>query len=266
MNNIQIAKETMKITEDGRYLANGREVVFDDVNVKEVIVITPEMGDEIVKEDFASADLGSMCRLKVVNDDSFAASEGLDKPLVMNFANAHSPGGGFLHGANAQEESLCRTSTLYASIRSREASEMYRYNNTHVSPVESDYMLISPNVVVFRGEGFALLENPYTVGVVTAPAPNKRGAAMMASAKTIEETFIRRIRIMCAAAVKYGFKSMVLGAWGCGAFGNDPKDVAEYFKYVLIDDEYGKCFDEVCFAIYGSENGKNITAFRKAFS
>jgi len=266
MNNIQIAKETIKITEAGRYIAGGHEVVFNDVDVKEVIVIDPKTGEDLLAEDLSSLDKDMMCRISVVNDDSFEASKGLNKPLVMNFANAHVPGGGFLHGAAAQEEALCRTSTLYASISSSKAAEMYRYNNTHISQVESDYMLISPNVVVFRGEGFVLLEKPYTVGVITAPAPNRYGAAMLAGAKTVDKTFERRIRIICAAAAKYGFKSMVLGAWGCGAFGNDPVKVSCIFKQVIIDEGYGRYFEDIKFAVYGREDGKNITAFRKIFN
>ena len=70
---------------------------------------------------------------------------------------------------------------------------------------------------------------------------------------------------MLAAAAKYGYKTLVLGAWGCGAFGNKPKDVAEYFRQVIIDEGYGKGFDEICFAIYGREDGNNITNFRNVF-
>ena len=186
-------------------------------------------------------------------------------PLVMNFANAHNPGGGFLLGASTQEEALCRCSSLYESITSKEASKMYRYNNLHPGRVESDYMLISPEVVVFRDEKYELLEEPVTMGVITVPAPNRFGAALLASNKLIEETFIRRIRIMLAAAAKYGYKDIILGAWGCGAFGNKPEDVSEYFRRVIIDDKYGYCFENICFAIYGAEDGKNITAFRKCF-
>ena len=188
-----------------------------------------------------------------------------DNALVMNFANARQPGGDFRLGANAQEEALCRCSTLYASLKSKEASNMYRYNKTNISRVESDYMLISPNVVVFRDERYALLEKPVTMGVITVPAPNRRGAALLASNKMIEETFLRRIRIMLAAAARYRYKVLVLGAWGCGVFGNKPDDVAEYFRRIIVDEAYGKFFDEICFAVYGRENGKNITAFRKRF-
>ena len=68
---------------------------------------------------------------------------------------------------------------------------------------------------------------------------------------------------MLAAAAKSGYKTLVLGAWGCGAFGNKPEDVAGYFKQVIVQEEYGKCFDEICFAIYGREDGENITTFRE---
>ena len=88
---------------------------------------------------------------------------------------------------------------------------------------------------------------------------------MMASHKKIDETMLRRIRIMLRIAAKNGYRNLVLGAWGCGALGNNPKDVAEYFKTVLVTEEYGRCFEEVCFAIYGKPDGRNISAFRNVF-
>jgi uncharacterized protein (TIGR02452 family) len=124
-------------------------------------------------------------------------------------------------------------------------------------------MLISPKVVVFRDENCNLMEEPVIMGVVTVPAPNRYGAALLAGKKLIDDTFVRRIRIMLAAAAKSGYKTLVLGAWGCGAFGNKPEDVAGYFKQVIVQEEYGKCFDEICFAIYGREDGENITTFRE---
>ena len=110
---------------------------------------------------------------------------------------------------------------------------MYLYNNRRFRKVESEYMLVFTNVSVFRDEKCNLLESVSIMGVITIPAPNKRGSAFLAKKELIKETFIRRIRIMLIIAAKYGYKNLVLGAWGCGAFGNDPKDVAEYFKYVL---------------------------------
>ena len=265
MNNIAIANQTIKIVKDGKYMLGDREVLFPAVKTDSVIVISPEDGKTYLEKGISSLMRDEMCRINVVNADSFQAGRMYKNPLVMNFANAHNPGGGFLLGANAQEEALCRCSSLYMSITSSAASEMYRYNNLHPGRVESDYMLISPEVVVFRDEKYELLEEPVTMAVVTVPAPNRFGAALLASNKLIEETFIRRIRIMLAAAANYGYRDIILGAWGCGAFGNKPEDVSEYFRRVIIDDKYGYCFENICFAIYGAEDGKNITAFRKCF-
>lgn len=265
MNNIAIANETLKITKERKYSINGQEISLPDMDFEEVLVISPDDGNALQNQDISAQRRNDFCKINIINADSFQAGRLYENALVMNFANAHNPGGGFRMGANAQEEALCRCSTLYASITSKKASEMYKYNNTHASKVESDYMLISPNVAVFRDEQYEFLDTPVVMGVVTVPAPNRYGAALLASKKLIEETFIRRIRIMLAAAVKYGYKNLVLGAWGCGAFGNKPEDVAGYFKQIIIDEEYGKCFDEICFAIYGKENGHNITSFRKIF-
>lgn len=265
MNNIAIANETLKITKERKYSINGQEISLPDMDFEEVLVISPEDGNALQNQDISAQKRNDFCKINIINADSFQAGRLYENALVMNFANAHNPGGGFRMGANAQEEALCRCSTLYASITSKKASEMYKYNNTHASKVESDYMLISPNVAVFRDEQYEFLDTPVVMGVVTVPAPNRYGAALLASKKLIEETFIRRIRIMLAAAVKYGYKNLVLGAWGCGAFGNKPEDVAGYFKQIIIDEEYGKCFDEICFAIYGKENVHNITSFRKVF-
>ena len=265
MNNIAIANETIRITKDGKYSLNGKEIIFPDVDTEDVILISPSDGEDLLADKMTDLKNEKICNISIVNKDSFEAGRQYDEALVMNFANAHNPGGGFKLGANAQEETLCRCSTLYESITSKKASKMYIHNNTHPNMVESDYMLLSPNVVVFRDEKYNLLNEPVLLGVITAPAPNRYGAALLASDKLIEDTFLRRIRITLAAAAKYGYINVVLGAWGCGAFGNSPNKVAEYFRQVIIEEDYGRFFDEICFAIYGSENGKNINAFRECF-
>lgn len=266
MNNVSIAQETIKITADRRYNLNGSIIRLPGIDFEKVKVISPEEGQKLLDTDMTAYLSESMCRITINNKDSFEAGRMYKNPLVMNFANAHIPGGGFKFGANAQEEALCRCSTLYASITSKEAAVMYQYNNTHVNSVESDYMLISPNVVVFRDKDLSLMDWPIVMGVVTVPAPDRRGAAMVASPTKIEETFLRRIRILLRAAAVNGYKNLVLGAWGCGAFGNYPEDVALYFKKAIVEEEMGRAFDEICFAIYEYEYGRNITEFKKCFN
>ena len=265
MNNIEIARQTIKITAERYYILDGEVVKFPDVDYRKAELYPPEMGAQLLEREPSGLIASERCRFSVTNEDSFQAARRYDRPYVMNFANAHCPGGGFKLGANAQEESLCRCSTLYASITSQAAAPMYRYNNSHVSSVESDHMIFSPDVLVFRDINGALLSDPFLVSVVTVPAPNRHGAALFAGAKVLAETMRRRIRILLRIAEQKRFRNLVLGAWGCGAFGNRPEEVAGHFKTVLVDEEFGRYFDEVCFAIYGKEDGANIREFRKVF-
>ncbi len=262
MNNIAIAKETVRITAAGRYEVNGKTVTLPQTDPRETVCISPEEGAALIAAFRKGTE---MCRIECTAEDSFEAAHRLGNALVLNFANAHHAGGGFLLGANAQEEALCRCSALFAALSGETAAEMYRYNNTHISRVESDYMLFSPKICVFRDANCNLLEEPFQAAVITAPAPNRRGAALLAPNALLRETFRRRIRIILAAAQKYGYSRLVLGAWGCGAFGNSPDDVSEDFRTVLLDEGYGTAFETVCFAVYGKEDGRNLTAFRRTF-
>jgi len=267
MNNITIAKETIKITKEMKYDLDGITIQLPKYDYSEVIVYSPEDGEELLKDykdDNKNESTGTMCKIVINTKDSFQAAKEYENPFVMNFANAHNPGGGFLLGSTAQEEALCRCSTLYQSLISEEAARMYKYNNTHLSKVESDYMLLS-KVCVFRNEKCELVSEPFMASVITVPAPNRIGAAMFASNAEVADTMLRRIRIMLQIAYTRGYRNLILGAWGCGAFYNNPKSVASYFKQVLLEEGYGQYFDEVCFAIYGPENGKNVSSFQNCF-
>lgn len=264
MNNIAVANETIKITAEGCYEKEGKKIALPECDYSAVTVYSPEKGAELVSKTVIPD--APMCKITVTTEDSFGAAGRFENPFVMNFANAHCPGGGFRLGATTQEEALCRCSTLYASITSGGAKEMYVHNNTHINPVESDYMLYSPNVCVFRDNKCNLISSPFTAAVITLPAPNRRGAAIVASGAKIEEAMTRRIRIMLAVAAENGHRNLIPGAWGCGAFGNRPDNVSEYFRKVIIDEGYGRLFDNICFAVYGKENGRNYLAFKKTFS
>lgn len=265
MNNIALAREAIRITAERRYQLDGTEILLPDADYAAVEVISPEKGAELLEAPLPPKPAHGGCVIRVTNEDSFEAAARLPDAAVMNFANAHKAGGGFLLGANAQEESLCRCSTLYASISSDAAAEMYRRNNLHPRPLESDYMLFSPQVCVFRSKSGDLLEAPFTVSVFTAAAPNRNGLAIAAPLSKIGEAMLRRIRIMLRVAALHGKRSLVLGAWGCGAFRNPPERVAGYFRTALIDEGMQAYFEQVCFAVYGRTDGKNYRAFAETF-
>lgn len=268
-NNIRIANETLRIIKAGSYKIDGKTIDLLSGDYRGVKVYSPDRIYEIMnKTEDASADLGSLsnhCNFYLVNEDSYQAARKFERPLVMNFANAHQPGGGFRLGATAQEESLCRNSTLYASISSDKASEMYRYNWKHMSPTDSDYMLLSPDVCVFRDTDCRLLEFPYMVSVITIPAPNKRGAAMFTSQSILDSLMKRRIRMMLEIAIENEYRTLILGAWGCGAFGHDAKKVAGYFKEILIEEHYSRYFENIVFAILSGKRKDKLNAFSEAF-
>ena len=265
MNFFAIAQETMQITKDRQYEVDGKVVHFPDVDTEEVIPFDPELGTAMIDVKKRANGAG---RIIVTCEDSFEAAARYKNPLVMNFANALHPGGGFKMGANAQEESLCRASSLYESISSEKGKLLYDFNTTHPSKVWSDFMMISPNVCVFRNQEGELLAKPYVVGVITVPAPNRAGPAFRLPKKKTAQAMEQRIRIMLSVAYLNNYRNLVLGAWGCGVFRNEAKDVAEHFRKVLIDEGYAKYFNEICFAIHRKPNkrkSRNLRAFSSAF-
>jgi uncharacterized protein (TIGR02452 family) len=175
---------------------------------------------------------------------------------VLNFASAKNPGGGFLGGASAQEESLARSSALFRCI---ERNAMYGINrNNNRQLVYNDVAIYSPSVPFFKDDDGALRE-PVLAAVLTMPAPNggclKRGIAPA----DLQAVIDRRVYAILAMAAAHGHTCLVLGAWGCGVFRNDVSMMASAFRRALADFE-GR-FRHVTFSI----TGENFALFRAAF-
>ena len=134
-----IVKETLEILDNLEYRYNGIKVRFPDFyDYSAVEVLSPQTGSKLLREDISSYPKQTHCYYSVTNQDSFEAASKFEYPMVMNFANAYAPGGGFVGGSIAQEECLCRNSTLYNSISSEKASEMYQYNIDTNKPMVTD--------------------------------------------------------------------------------------------------------------------------------
>lgn len=178
---------------------------------------------------------------------------------VLNFANPIHPGGGFLTGARAQEESLCRSSTLYHSIRS---DKMYEWHHSRSdSRLASDWCIWSPNVPVFRNDMGDFLERWWSMSVVTCAAPQ----AAYTTREHVRELMNKRIHRVLDVFRTHGATHLVLGAWGCGAFRCDPDDVADIFAEAL-QGPFDGVFDHVCFAVADwSEDRRNLGPFVRAF-
>jgi len=184
---------------------------------------------------------------------------------ILNFASAKHVGGGFLGGAVAQEECICRMSTLYASINSNYAKEYYIHNNQNDNsePMYSDYTIFSPCVEVIRNGQYDLLDTPYTISAITSPAVNVHKARGCSDIE-IFNCMLQRAEYILKIAVDNQVKNLILGAWGCGVFGNNPKDVAQQFKHLLFEKGYIKCFENVSFAVY-DRYSDTFNSFKEAF-
>ena len=157
------------------------------------------------------------------------ASQQHQRVGILNFASAKNPGGGFLGGARAQEESLARSSALYFSLR--QCPEYYAFHRAQDTCLYSDRMIYSPACPVFRDDAGQWLAEPYVVDVITSPAPNA-GAILHnepANRHKIVPTLAERAGKILALAASWQCDTLVLGAWGCGVFSNNPIDVAAVF-------------------------------------
>lgn len=186
------------------------------------------------------------------------------KPFaLLNFASARNPGGGFLNGAKAQEEDLCRCSGLYPCLL--RCMEYYEANRRQDSLLYTDHAIYSPAVPFFRerSSGPLLLE-PFFPAVITAPAPNSGPYLRRRDGDTqpLRDAFLRRWRMVLTIAADQGVHRLLLGAWGCGAFGGDPQLAAATARETIL--AYGGSLNEVVFAIPGKgrQSKENLRVFQ----
>jgi putative RNA 2'-phosphotransferase len=184
----------------------------------------------------------------------------------LNFASAKRPGGGFLGGAQAQEESLARASGLYPALQTQ--PDYYARNKAFGSPLYLDLLLYSPLVPFFRDDNGGWLDAPVLASVITAAAPNVSALeeARRFDAGEIALALEKRSDFILAVAAHHKIERLVLGAWGAGVFGNDPVQVARIFA-ALLAGRYAGAFIEVVFAVLGTrETSANHRAFADVFA
>lgn len=150
---------------------------------------------------------------------------------ALNFANAYCPGGAYILGGNAQEEALCRASMLFYTIRN--VPEFYNRNRIHTLPDYTDGMIYSWHVPVIRDNEGTLLSAPVTCDFITCPAVNRTVAKLMMSADKIDAAMRNRITQIIALAANQHPEVLILGAFGCGAFGNKRETVYPMFEQAI---------------------------------
>jgi uncharacterized protein (TIGR02452 family) len=273
---IQIARETMEILEKGEYKNRYRQTVSIkqelDYAIKHSVLYTPEETDKLLQTLSESKPSGEkQTVIEVTRETTLEASkrlveEGYENVACLNFASAKHPGGGFLTGSRAQEESLARSSGLYPAIA--QMKEMYEYNKQIRTALYSDYMIFSPKVPVFRDDKGVLLDTPYVVSMITSPAVNAGVVRERErhNISAIDKVMSKRIEKILAVATHQQQEALVLGAFGCGVFQNNPYAIANHFKKALEDERFKGKFQKVVFAIYENSPQKEIyRIFQQAF-
>lgn len=241
-----IAEETVRIVESGRYRApGGGEVLLAGEIAAAVAGTCLYLPDDPVA---GAAPIEGRPGVEVTGETTLAAAGRLGGDVAcLVFASARNPGGGFLNGAQAQEESLARASALYACQRM--APQFYAFHRQQSDLRYSDRVIYSPSVPVFRDDDGTLLPCPYLASFLTAAAPNLAAitATQPESAATVPAVLrARAVRVLQIAAA-HRHRRLVLGAWGCGVFGNNPAAVATAFAQAL---DRARWFEHVVFAVY----------------
>lgn len=249
--NVAIARETLDIIKNKSYLSTTEKQIdlaealdFSVKNTKHYIDDLPDV-EHLAGEEITPS-------IEVVNEKAFSAAVRLlaaekTNLALLNFASATNQGGGFLGGSRAQEEDLCRCSGLYACLKSKPM--FYNHNNRLEDTFYTHDILYSPSVPFFRNDQNVLIDEVVSLSVITAPAPYvaNRPDEDEAYDERLLSTLVHRAKKVLKVAAMHGHRNIILGAWGCGAFGNDPVVVANVFKEALSQ---MKCFEQVCFAVY----------------
>lgn len=252
-DNIGSINDTLNILEKGYYVKNDHRINLKTPKTEmcHSIVILPKQLDEIRNAQLQKCFVMGRCGYGCFNEDSFSlaiersknakylfSKDAKQEVLVLNFANPVNPGGGVRKGAQAQEEDLCRKSSLLFALEDKSASPYYQCNRSLNTYMGSDAIVITPKVEIIKDGNGELLDDSVVVSVMTCAAPMVKYGLEGMSQEEYEQLLYHRIEGMlkCAAYLKY--KVLVLGAFGCGAFGNDAKTVSDIFYKVLKEFDF----------------------------
>lgn len=271
----ELAKQTVDIVEGGVYQSAGGRTIDLSGHVRHCLEATrfcsPEELDRLRQEVLSQPACKTDTCFEVVNETTLAGiarllADGTAPVAALNFASAKNPGGGFLNGSQAQEESLARSSALYASLL--RAFEFYERHRASPSLLYSDAMILSPDCPIFRDDDGKLLDEPRLASFITSPAPNAGAAASNRPEEVaqIPGVFRRRAEYVLALAASQGYQRLVLGAWGCGVFRNDPAVVAAAFADHLRRGLWQGRFERVVFSVYDTSPAlETFASFERAF-
>ena len=279
--NIEIFKETTSIIKYGSYTAPSGKIIPIDTD-------TMVQGSECFHQQLPSVIFppvqgGTIVMVEM--NDCLVAAERLVKegynPALLNFASAKHPGGGVEKGTRAQEETICRRSTLSRSIYTFDEyySVQFGYplkpgNNYPLKSLDFS-VIYSPAVTVFReGLECTFMEHPFQIGIITNAALNLNGRNSIKLTRdgnlpeNAKNIYRNKIRTIFRIGLLKGHDSLVLGAFGCGAFHNPPLEMAHLFKEIMEEEEFKNRYKLITFAIITDHNdqNQNLKCFKEVFN
>lgn len=275
MNLKDVAQETLEIIKSGKLptkLGASIDFAAEQANaVNGTRLYRPEQLQTLLQS--AASEQSFKLVVEVTDETTQIAAQrltqldGINDVVLLNFASARNPGGGFINGAKAQEEDLSRCSGLYPCLLTQPT--YYDENRKHDSYLYTDHIIYSPNVPFFRTASENLLDYLFFASIITAPAPNAGVFLSHQPENNLEvlDALKRRAGMVLSVARDNNHRNLILGAWGCGVFRNDPEQVADVFGDWLESSSFQGCFDRVVFAVYHTaKNKETFTAFQQRFT
>lgn len=269
--NAEIFKDTEYLYENNETL---KEVVNYSINSQKLILA----GDKIEYEATGSRGGKVLVSGKRTLEASEAYAKQGKRVCILNFASATNPGGGVVHGSSAQEEAICRCSTLYPCLNTRKMwNEFYMPHRNADNPLYNDDCIFTPDVKVFKSDISFPERLPeaewWDVDVITCAAPNLRNIPSNRmnpnsgsrkadiSYEGLRAVHTARIQRIFEVAISNGAEVLILGAFGCGAFCNPPELVAEVFA--KLTEKYRDNFDVIEYAVFHTQRETaNYRAFQ----
>ncbi|WP_343044612.1 TIGR02452 family protein [Saccharibacillus qingshengii] len=266
------AAETVDIAAGGSYAYKGEEIDIRNAqrrSEENSLLIDPARGAEIVRQMASQPSAAhSQTDYRVVNESAVKtvhdlAAAGASRVGLLNFASAKNPGGGFLNGATAQEENLAMSSGLYPSQLRHPG--YYEANRACGTMRYTHHAIYSPEVVFFRDEKFELAAPPAYASVLTLPAVNYGQVLLKGEdADQAKAVMLDRMRLALAIFAERGDRTLVLGAYGCGVFRNDPAEVASWWRRLLDGEGWSAHFDRIVFAVLDrSQESRTLRPFER---
>lgn len=256
-----VAEETVAILERGRYDGPAGQVVIAEplaASTSGTHLYTP--GAPPPPATPGERETRITVRNETTLEGARALADAGHRVAALNFASGVNPGGGFLRGSEAQEESLARASGLYTSLSA--APEYYAFHRAQEDAVYSDHIVYSPDVPVFRDDAGEKLATPWLCSFVTSPAIKRQRVTRAIDAEAIMR---RRLKRVLDVMVTHRHEAVVLGAWGCGIFRNEPEMIAGLFAEALQSTHRG-LFTEARFSIYDPKDDGTLRTFEAALT